>query len=126
MARPSTRTMDFPGGAGSQFFPSQPRNVQGRGSAHERSKSDLAEHDSESGGQWPFPPARSEWMRAIGQYKSEVLSLPKSDTVFSMQPQEKGDINEIIHPVRFITDTSNFRLVCPLEFPYMVHATLLI
>ena len=31
-----------------------------------------------------------------------------------------------IHPVWFITDTSNFRLVCPLEFPYTVHATLLI
>ena len=31
-----------------------------------------------------------------------------------------------LHPVWFITDTSNFRLVCPLEFPYMVHATSLI
>ena len=31
-----------------------------------------------------------------------------------------------IHPVWFITDTSNFRLVCPLKFPYTVHATLLI
>ena len=31
-----------------------------------------------------------------------------------------------IHPVWFIMDTSNFRLVCPLEFPYMVHATSLI
>ena len=31
-----------------------------------------------------------------------------------------------IHPVWFIRDTSNFRLVCHLEFPYMVHTTLLI
>ena len=32
----------------------------------------------------------------------------------------------IIHPVWFIPDTSNFRLVCPLEFPSMVHTTSLI
>ena len=32
----------------------------------------------------------------------------------------------ISDPVCFITDTSNVRLVCPLEFPYMVHATSLI
>ena len=31
-----------------------------------------------------------------------------------------------VHPVWFITDTSNVRLACPLEFPYMVHATSLI
>ena len=31
-----------------------------------------------------------------------------------------------IHPVWFITDTSNFRLVCSLEFPYTVNATSLI
>ena len=31
-----------------------------------------------------------------------------------------------VHPVWFITDTSNFRLVCTLEFPYKVHTTSLI
>ena len=31
-----------------------------------------------------------------------------------------------LHPIWFITDTSNFRLVCPLEFPNMVHTTSLI
>ena len=105
--------MDFPGGARSQFFPSQPRNVQGCGSAHERSKSDLAEHDSESGGQWPFPSARSEWMRAIGKYKSEVLSLPKSDTFFSMQPQEKGNSNEIIFHLSITCNVHRLLLLIP-------------
>ena len=31
-----------------------------------------------------------------------------------------GKEAEDLHPVWFITDTSNFRLVCPLEFPYLV------
>ena len=31
-----------------------------------------------------------------------------------------------VHPVWFITDTSNFRLACPLELPCMVHATSLV
>ena len=35
-------------------------------------------------------------------------------------------VNSYLHPVWLITDTSNLRLVCPLEFPYMVHATSLI
>ena len=32
----------------------------------------------------------------------------------------------LMHPVWFITDTPNFRLVSPLEFPDMVHGTSLI
>ena len=50
-------------------------------------------------------------------------------------PEDHADYMELcervgkvsyLHPVWFITDTSNFSLVRPLEFPYMVHATSLI
>ena len=35
-------------------------------------------------------------------------------------------VQKWVHRIWFITDTSNFRLVCPLEFPCMVPATSLI
>ena len=50
-------------------------------------------------------------------------------------PEDHADYMELcervgkvsyLHPVLFITDTSNVRQVCPLEFPYRVHATSLI
>ena len=40
-------------------------------------------------------------------------------------PQDDGE-GEALEIQWFITDISNFRLVCPLEFPYKVHATSLI
>ena len=39
--------------------------------------------------------------------------------------EEYFEIHQI-HPVWFITDTSNFGLVRLLEFPYMIHPTSLL
>ena len=43
-----------------------------------------------------------------GPSAEELVPLPQDDG--------EGETLEI-HPVWFITDTSNFRLVCPLRFP---------
>ena len=52
-----------------------------------------------------------------GPSAEELVPLPQDDG--------EGEALEI-HPVCFITDTSNLRVVRPFEFPYMVHATSLI
>ena len=41
-------------------------------------------------------------------------------------PRNTNTLRNRIHATWFITDTSNLRVVCPLEFPYTVHATSLI
>ena len=57
-------------------------------------------------------------VNTIPEVKEESSKDPKM-LVYGPSPYSGYNI----HPVWFITDTSNFRLVCPLEFPYMIHAT---
>ena len=73
----------------------------------------------------------------LGTYRRRSLSHP-TETVLSNKITRNGIVLSFkdspskplrrrpVHPVWFIMDTSNFRLVCPLELSYMVHATSLI
>ena len=60
---------------------------------------------------------------------AKALVLTKTSRFEYERARHKGESSlcrhlvHCIHRVWFITDTSNFRLVCPLEFPYMDHAT---
>ena len=56
----------------------------------------------------------------LGGDSTDLENRPK------ITPEKFLKWTSVLHPVWFITDTSNFRLVCPLESPHMVHATSLI
>ena len=71
---------------------------------------------------WP----RNDECDLKGSGDANVIKVFLGDMQGSFYILGMGKHLTLMLPVWFITATSNFRLVCPLEFPYMVHATSLI